>query len=120
MIAAALTTATLGAAPADAQAVQQHKQLTLVVAGSVGSAYNSYGRVLARYMKRHIPGEPDIIVKNMHGAGGDLATEYMNAQAPKDGSMLFLLTAGSLMDPLLNPARFKYDPRKFEYLGTMN
>src|SRR5207344_2804577 len=81
VIAAALTAATLGAAPAGAQAFQQHKQLTLVIAGSVGSAYNSYGRVLARYMKRHIAGEPDIIVKNMHGAGGDLATEYMNAQA---------------------------------------
>jgi tripartite-type tricarboxylate transporter receptor subunit TctC len=120
VIAAALTAASLGALPASAQAFQQHKQLSLVIAGSVGSAYNSYGRVLARHMKRHIPGEPDIIVKNMHGAGGDLATEYMNAQAPKDGSMLFLLTAGSLMDPLLNPARFKYDPRKFEYLGTMN
>lgn len=120
VIATALTVAALGAAPAGAQAFQQHKMLTLVVAGSVGSAYNSYGRVLARFMNRHIPGNPDIIVKNMHGAGGNMAVEYMHAQAPKDGSTLFLLTAGSIMDPLFAPARFKYDPREFEYLGTMN
>jgi tripartite-type tricarboxylate transporter receptor subunit TctC len=119
-IAAALTVAALGAVPAGAQGFQQHKTLTLVVAGSVGSAYNSYGRILARYMNRHIAGNPDIIVKNMHGAGGNMAVEYMHAQAPKDGSTLFLLTAGSIMDPLFAPGRFKYDPRQFEYLGTMN
>ena len=65
VIAAALMVGTLGVAPAGAQAFQQHKAITLVIAGSVGSAYNSYGRVLAHHMKRHIPGDPDIIVKNI-------------------------------------------------------
>jgi tripartite-type tricarboxylate transporter receptor subunit TctC len=119
-IAAALTVGTLAVAPVGAQAFQQHKSVSLVIAGSVGSAYNSYGRVLAHHMKWHIPGDPDIIVKNMHGAGGNMAAEYMHSQAPRDGSVLFLLTAGALIDPLFSPGRFKYDPREFEYLGTMN
>lgn len=119
-IAAALTINALAAVPAQAQGFQKHKSITLVIAGSVSSAYNVYGRSLVRHMKRHIPGEPDIVVKNMHGAGGNIATEFMHAQAPRDGSMMFMLTAGSLVDPLFNPTRFKYDPRQFEYLGTMN
>ena len=119
-IAAALTVNALAAVPAAAQAFQQHKSVSLVIAGSAGSAYNLYGRVLARHLKRHIPGEPDIVVKNMHGAGGNIATEFMHGQAPRDGSMFFLLTAGALIDPLFSPGKFKYDPTKFEYLGTMN
>jgi tripartite-type tricarboxylate transporter receptor subunit TctC len=114
--AAALTATALGALPGHAQ----QKTMTLIVAGSVGSAYNIYGRTLVRHMKRHIAGEPDIIVKNMQGAGGNIAAEFMHTQAPNDGSMMFLLPAGSLIDPLFSPGRFKYDPNKFEYLGTMD
>ena len=98
----------------------QHKAMTLIVAGSPGSAYSMYGRTLARSINRHIPGQPDVIVKHMHGAGGNIAAEFMHAQAPNDGSMLFLLPAGSLIDPLFSPGRFSYDPNKFEYLGTMD
>src|SRR5262249_2566643 len=64
--------------------------------------------------------DPNIVVRNMHGAGGTIAAEFMHAQAPADGSSFFLLPAGALMDPLFSPSRFKYDPNKFEYLGTMN
>jgi tripartite-type tricarboxylate transporter receptor subunit TctC len=56
----------------------------------------------------------------MHGAGGNIAADFMSAQAPSDGSMFFLLPAGALVDPLFNPSRFKYDPNRFEYIGTMN
>ena len=112
----ALTMTAFGAAPAHAQ----QKSISLVVAGSVGSSYNIYGRTLARHIRRYLPGDPNIIVRNMHGAGGNIAAEYMHAQAPSDGSMFFLLPAGSLIDPLFSPSRFKYDPNKFEYVGTMD
>ena len=76
--------------------------------------------MLAHHIRRHLPGDPNIIVRNQHGAGGTIAAEFMYAQAPLDGSMFFLLPAGSLIDPLFNPSRFKYDPNKFEYVGTMD
>jgi tripartite-type tricarboxylate transporter receptor subunit TctC len=98
----------------------QPKALSLIVAGSPGSSYSIYGRTFARYVKRHLPAEPNIVVKNMYGAGGNIAAEFMHTQAPTDGSMFFLLPAGSLIDPLFNPARFQYDPNKFEYVGTMD
>jgi tripartite-type tricarboxylate transporter receptor subunit TctC len=102
------------------QVQAQHKTITLIVGGSTGSAYNVYGRTLARYIVRHLPGTPDIIVKNMHGAGGSIAAEYLDGQAPNDGSVFALLPAGALIDPLFQPGRFKYDPNRFEYLGTMD
>jgi tripartite-type tricarboxylate transporter receptor subunit TctC len=98
----------------------QQKSISLVVAGSAGSTYDLYGRTLARHIRPHLPGDPNIIVRNMHGAGGNIAAEFMYAQAPADGSMFFLLPSGSLIDPLFSPSRFKYDPTKFEYVGTMN
>jgi tripartite-type tricarboxylate transporter receptor subunit TctC len=98
----------------------QHKTMTLIIGGSPGSAYNIYGRTLARHITRHLPGAPDVIVKNLHGAGGSIAAEYMDTQAPNDGSLFALLPAGALIDPLFQPGRFKYDPNRFEYLGTMD
>jgi Tripartite tricarboxylate transporter family receptor len=112
----ALTVAAFGVTPAHAQ----QKSISLVIAGSVGSLYDTDGRMLARHIRRYLPGDPNIIVRNQQGAGGTIAAEFMHAQAPLDGSMLFLLPAGSLVDPLFNPSRFKYDPNKFEYIGTMD
>jgi tripartite-type tricarboxylate transporter receptor subunit TctC len=114
--AAFLTVSALGSPPVHAQ----QKTLSMIVAGSPGSSYSLYGRTFARYVKRYLPGEPNIIVKNMHGAGGNIAAEFMHAQGVADGSMFFVLPAGSLIDPLFNPARFQYDPNKFEYVGTMD
>jgi tripartite-type tricarboxylate transporter receptor subunit TctC len=115
---AAIIAALIAFGAADAQA--QPKTMTLIVGGSPGSAYSMYGTTLAHTIKRYIPGEPNIIVKHMHGAGGNIAAEYMHAQAPADGSTFSLLPAGSLIDPLFNPGRFAFDPNKFEYLGTMD
>jgi tripartite-type tricarboxylate transporter receptor subunit TctC len=112
----ALTMTALGVPTAHGQ----QKSISLVVAGSAGSTYDLYGRTLARHIRAHLPGDPNIIVKNMHGVGGNIAAEFMSAQAPADGSMFFLLPSGSLIDPLFSPSRFKYDPTKFEYVGTMN
>jgi tripartite-type tricarboxylate transporter receptor subunit TctC len=112
----ALTMAAFGVTPAHAQ----QKSISLVIAGSVGSLYNAYGRMLAHHIRRHLAGDPNIIVRNQQGAGGSSAAEFMYAQAPLDGSMFFLLPAGSLIAPLFNPSRFKYDPNKFEYVGTVD
>jgi tripartite-type tricarboxylate transporter receptor subunit TctC len=116
IVAGAVALTALGGTPAHAQ----QKSISLLIAGSVGSLYNAYGRTLAHHIRRHLPGDPNIIVRNQHGAGGAIAAEFMYAQAPLDGSMFFLLPAGSLIDPLFNPSRFKYDPNKFEYVGTMD
>ena len=61
------------------------KQVRLIVASGPGGGYDTYSRVLARYMPAHVPGTPGFVVQNMDGAGGLKATNYMYAVAPKDG-----------------------------------
>lgn len=103
------------AAPAHAQA----RTLTLVVGGAAGITYDTYARLLSRHFAKHYPGSPTIIVQNMPGAGSVKAAEYMYSIAPKDGATFALLFPGALVEPLMEPGKFRFEPTKFEYLGTL-
>ncbi len=107
------------APPAKSQQQPFAKSLTLVVGGAAGITYDTYARLLGRHFAKHVPGGPSIIVQNMPGAGSMKAAEYMYALAPKDGATFALLFPGSLVEPLMEPGKFRYEPVKFEYLGTL-
>lgn len=110
----------VGASVAEAQQVQPFaRTLTLVVGGAAGITYDTYARLLGRHFAKHVAGQPAIIVQNMPGAGSMKAAEYMYTLAPKDGTTFALLFPGSLVEPLLEPGKFRFDPTKFEYLGTL-
>lgn len=110
----------LACAPVAAQPFYQGKTITIVVGGAAGISFDVYARVLARHIPRHIPGSPGFVIQNMPGAGSKLAAEYLFTQAPKDGTTLALLFPGALTDPLIEPAKSRYDPTRFEYLGTLD
>jgi tripartite-type tricarboxylate transporter receptor subunit TctC len=94
--------------------------LTLVVGGAAGVTYDTYARLLSRHFARHFPGSPPIVVQNMPGAGSMKAAEYMYVHAPKDGMTFALLFPGALIGPLMmEPGKSRFDPTKFEYLGTL-
>src|SRR5258705_7117898 len=59
------------------------RSITLVIGYSAGGGYDAYGRVLARHLGRHIPGNPAIVAQNMPGAGSLRATNYLYNVAPK-------------------------------------
>ena len=70
-------------------------------------------------MPKHIPGRPNIVVQNMPGAGSITAAQYLYVVAPKDGLAFGILFPGAILEPLTgDPAKYRYDPTKFEYLGT--
>ena len=60
----------------------------MLIGFNVGGGYDAYARLAARHIGRHIPGKPSVVPKNMWGAGGRKAANYMTAVAPRDGSML--------------------------------
>jgi tripartite-type tricarboxylate transporter receptor subunit TctC len=97
----------------------QPRTLTLIVGGAAGVTYDTYARLLSRHFGRHFPGSPSIVVQNMPGAGSTKAAEYMYALAPKDGATFALLFPGALISPLMDTAQSRFDPTKFEYLGTL-
>ena len=57
--------------PAGAQSAPffQGQTIRIIVGFTAGGLYDQYARILARHMPKHIPGQPNIIVQNMPGAG---------------------------------------------------
>ena len=107
------------AAPAAAADFYEGKTINLIVANDPGSGYDFYARVLSRHMGKHIPGKPNIVVQHMPGAGSIVATQYMYVVAPKDGTSFAIVFPGAIIEPLTGEAaKYRYDPEKFEYLGT--
>jgi tripartite-type tricarboxylate transporter receptor subunit TctC len=96
----------------------KNRSVSLVIGYSVGGGYDAYGRLLARYIGKHIPGEPSIIPQQMTGAGSLRAANYIFSVAPKDGSVLGTFSRSMGIAPLLGQAEF--DSRKFTWLGSVS
>jgi tripartite-type tricarboxylate transporter receptor subunit TctC len=94
------------------------KTVTLVVSSSAGGGYDIMGRTIAKYLGRHIPGNPRVVVSNMPGAGGIVAMNYFYRSAPKDGTFLGAMQNNTPFEPLLGTKEAQYDPTKFNWLGS--
>ena len=119
----AMLAALLLAGPALAEEPQDFyrgRTLTLVVGHEAGTGYDLYGRTLARHIGRHIPGEPALIVQNMQGAGGLNAANWLYNVAPRDGSVLMLVAADPLFEPLFGGGTARLDPVGFTWIGNLD
>ena len=112
------------ASPAIAQdSVEQFyrgKSINIYVGSSAGGGYDSYARILGRYVSKYIPGNPIIVPQNMPGAGGNKAAGYVYSVAPKDGTAIGAIFPGSILQPLIGDTAVQHDPAKFIYLGSAN
>ncbi len=95
------------------------KQITLIIASGAGGGYDLYARALARHMGKHIPGNPQILPKNLSTAGGVVATNALFNQVDKDGLTFGALTTGNLVDPLFGNPKATYEPLKFNWIGSL-
>ena len=97
------------------------RTLTIVIGSSPGGGYDLYGRLLGRFLGRHVPGNPTILVQNMPGAASNVAAAYVYNVAPKDGSVMGAIFMGAVVDPLFGEAkRSTHDTAKFNYIGNAN
>ena len=97
------------------------KTLNLIVGSSAGGGYDLYGRLIARFIGRYIPGNPLVVVSNMPGAGGIVLTQYVANAGPKDGTVLGAIFPGAIMEPLLgDKSKVKYDVTRLNYIGSAN
>jgi tripartite-type tricarboxylate transporter receptor subunit TctC len=111
------------APPAAAQSVADFYRktpVTLQIGLPPGGGYDLYARALARHLGRNIPGNPSVIPKNMVGAGGTLAANYMYNVAPRDGSEIAMIQAPVIMLPVFGDPSAKFEPAKFTWIGSMN
>jgi tripartite-type tricarboxylate transporter receptor subunit TctC len=118
----ALAALLLAAPEIAAQPVEQffaRRTITVTIGYTSGGSYDLYGRMVARHLGKHIPGQPTIIAQNMPGAGSLKAANYLYEVAPKDGTALgVVVESAALEQALANPA-VQYDAAKFSYIGRI-
>jgi tripartite-type tricarboxylate transporter receptor subunit TctC len=121
--AVAVTTLGLGASLGHAQSPAEFykgKTVEVYVGYSAGGGYDVYGRILARYMGKHIPGNPTLVVKNMEGAGSLRLANWIYNAAPKDGTAFGIIGRGAAFDPLFGNKAAQFDANKYSWIGSMN
>jgi tripartite-type tricarboxylate transporter receptor subunit TctC len=119
----AVLAGTLCVLPAHAQSVEQFykgRTINLIVGFNPGGAYDPYARSVARHLPKHLPGSPNIVVKNMQGAGSVLAANHLYNVSPKDGSELGLVAGSTALEPMFAVRPNQYDGRKFTWIGSAN
>ncbi len=105
--------------PASARDFYEGKTVSLYIGTIPGGPYDAYGRLVARHIGRHIPGNPSVVVLTMTGAGGRTAMGYMYNVAPKDGTAIATTVRSVPYDPLMGIGS-AFDGRALSWLGSTN
>jgi len=105
-----------GAAPAD---FYKGKTVTFYVGYSPGGGYDTYSRLAARHLARHIPGQPRMIVKNRPGAGSIRLANELYGTLPKDGSVIGMIGNNLHLSELVGRPNIKFTSVKFNWIGRL-
>jgi tripartite-type tricarboxylate transporter receptor subunit TctC len=119
MAPAAILLSTLWMAATQAQTPAAFKTLTIVVGFSAGGGYDTYARMLARHLGRHLPGQPNIIVQNMPGASSLKAVQYLDTGAPKDEVVITAFNPGLLAQSLIEPNKIQLKFTDVAWIGSI-
>ena len=115
---AALLVSTNANVTAQDQPIYQGQSIKIIVGFTSGGFYDRWSRLLARYVPKYLPGNPDMVVQNMPGAGGLIAANHIYSVAKPDGLTLAMLSYGMYLDQLVGRKEVQYDVRKFNWLGS--
>jgi tripartite-type tricarboxylate transporter receptor subunit TctC len=113
----------MGSAAASAQSVgdfYRGKVISMIIPSGVGGGYDLYARYLARFIGKHIPGAPTVVVKNIPGAGGVVAANNLYSIAAPDGLTFGELQNTITLNQLAKTPSIKFDVRKFRWIGSMS
>jgi tripartite-type tricarboxylate transporter receptor subunit TctC len=117
----ALTATSLITPPVAAQTVAEFyngKTVAVLMGTGPGGSYDLYGRTIATHLGRHIPGNPQVIVEHMPGAGGAVAGNHIFGPAPQDGTKILLAHALPLVEKLRGGQSVKFRTREMHWLGA--
>jgi tripartite-type tricarboxylate transporter receptor subunit TctC len=96
------------------------RNVSIIIGYSAGGGYDTYARLLARYLGEHIPGRPNMVPQNMPGAGSIKAANYIYGVAPKDGTAIATFGRTIPVAPLLAAAGAAFDGTNFTWLGSIS
>jgi tripartite-type tricarboxylate transporter receptor subunit TctC len=107
-----------GGRPAGAQSFYEGKTVRIIVGLAPGGGYDTYARVIARHMGKHIPGNPTVVVENMPGAGSLISANHVFKVAKPDGLTVGKFSGTLILGQVLGQPGIEFDGRKFEYIGA--
>lgn len=96
------------------------KQVNLIIGLNPGGGYDVYARLLGRHWGKHLPGNPQVIPRTMHGAGSRIAAGHIFNVAPKDGTSVGAVVNGLPFEALFTDDKLNFDPVKFTWVGNIN
>lgn len=96
------------------------RTIDMFVGSEAGSGYDAYARLVAAHLPKQISGRPNILVKQMVGAGGIVATNYLARIAPRDGTAIAQVQNTVPFQPLIAPGGEQFDATKLGYIGSAN
>ena len=111
-----------GAQPAagdDVADFYKGKTVMIVVGHEAGTGFDIFARVLQRHLRRHIPGNPGVVVQNMTGAGGIAAANWLYNAAPKDGTAIASFVYSVPFEPLMGNDAARFEAAKFTWIGNL-
>jgi tripartite-type tricarboxylate transporter receptor subunit TctC len=123
----AVATAVLAAAllvadsrPGAAQSDFSGKTIRLYIGTGPGGGYDTYGRLVARHIGRHIPGNPAVLAQNMPGASSLTLTNFLFNTAPRDGTALGIINQAMPTEQYLAIGNTNYDAKRFNWIGRVS
>jgi len=110
-------------AQADAQgnrSFYEGKTIQLLVASGPGATTDISARLVGRYLGKHMPGNPGVVVRNMSGGGGLIAANYLYNVAKPDGLTIAAMSRANYMEQIIGRPEVKSDFGKFSWIGSFN
>ncbi|MCC6888699.1 MAG: hypothetical protein IT536_09210 [Hyphomicrobiales bacterium] len=95
------------------------RTINVYIGVNVGGGYDLEARLLARFLKAYIPGNPTLVPQNMIGAGGIKMANYLYSIAAQDGTAIGMFPNTLIAAQAVNTAGVQYDANRFGWLGTM-
>lgn len=109
----------LGCGFAQAQDFYKGKTVTFVIGTAPGGGYDTYSRLIAAHIGKHLPGQPNVVAQNMPGAAMIRATNYLYNEAPRDGTVIGMIDQAMYLNQILGVAQLKADVTKFNWIGRL-
>jgi len=95
------------------------KTINVYIGVNVGGGYDFEARLLARFMRAHIPGNPVLVPQNMIGAGGIKMANFLYSIAPQDGTAIGMFPNTLIAVQAVGTDGAQYDANRFSWLGSM-
>lgn len=95
------------------------KTITILVGNPPGGGYDRFGRLVARHLGRHLPGNPAVVVQNMPGAAGIVAANHLYNVARPDGLTIGLFNRNLVLGQLVGVEGMRVDMRKWQWIGSL-